>query len=164
MQEVLNLKWNDLKTKSLTPSEYLEKFSDKPAIQKYYKEYKPKMDYIDGIIDRLRDKDERLKILVIGAKWCKDCTMQVPRFLRISELLKEYVEFKILYGVKVNPFHKKGEILWSERHSPPEALNNKFALKKIPTFYIFNKDGNLIGRIIERPATGSLERDLFEMI
>ena len=75
------------------------------------------------------------------------------------------VDFKILYGIMTNAFRKPGETIWHKTRSPPEAVNPKFDLKKIPTFYFFNKNGDHLGAIVENPKYEStLEEDLLEII
>ena len=75
------------------------------------------------------------------------------------------IELKILYGVMVNALHKPGETLWHKQRSPPEAVNPKFDLRKIPTFYFFDGSGKYLGVIVENPKHGStLEEDGFEII
>ena len=101
----------------------------------------------------------------MGAEWCHDCEEQVPSMIKVvKKLNSENIEMKILYGIKVNAFRKEGEILWDKRHSVPEAIDPKFNLTAIPTFYIFQVN-QLIGRIVEHPKRfSSLERDLCKIL
>jgi hypothetical protein len=65
--------------------------------------------------------------------------------------------------VKVDVYKKKNKesIAWNAKKSPQEAVNPKFDLLKIPTIYIFNREGKYFNRIIENPREGStLEEDI----
>jgi len=75
----------------------------------------------------------------------------------------KHIEFRILYGIMVNALHKPGEIIWHKKHSPPEAIDPRFELKAIPTFYFFNKHKELIGIIKEHPKE-TIEEDMLEIL
>ncbi|MFX0025087.1 MAG: thioredoxin family protein [Candidatus Hermodarchaeota archaeon] len=158
------VKWSDLVSSTMTPDDYLKSYNDKIAYN--YETYKLKIDVIKKIEDLLIIKDESLKILAFGADWCPDCSKNIPRMIKIIMYMNKInVEFKILYGIMTNPFHKAGDTIWHKTRSPPEAIDPKFNLKKIPTFYFFNKNGDCLGTIIENPKYKStLEEDLFEII
>lgn len=166
MKKSSSLHWSDLKTESMSPKEYLEKYNNKRKIVKNYEDYAPKIEVIEEIRKILEDKKDGFKILVIGADWCPDCSVNTPRMIKIRNMLNDKIlELKILYGVKVNALRKKEEILWHQSQSPPEAVNPKFNLKKIPTFYFFNKEGKYLARIIENPGVNStLEEDMLKIL
>ena len=86
--------------------------------------------------------------------------------IKIKEVLKSTdFDLKILYGIMVDALHKKNEAIWHKKRSPPEALDPKFNLKKIPTFYFFKADDELIGTIVENPKWEStLEEDMLEIL
>ena len=63
----------------------------------------------------------------------------------------------------VNALHKPGETIWHKTRSPPEAVNPKFELEAIPTFYLFNKNGDYLGQIKENPKK-TIEEDTLEII
>ena len=158
------LKWDDLVSPTITPNEYLAQFSNKVAL--YYKNYEPKKDILNKITVLLKRKEEKLKILVLGAVWCPDCTINIPRMIKITELIPSVIdEFKILYGIVVDALHKPGEVIWHKNRSPLEAINPKFNLKKIPTFYFFNHAGESLDVIVEKPkVNSSLEEELLEIL
>ncbi|TFG13779.1 MAG: hypothetical protein EU535_04370 [Promethearchaeota archaeon] len=149
----------------MSMDEYLKKFSDKIDIQTNFDKYQPKSKHLKHILHLIAKGVNNLKILAIGAEWCHDCAQQVPSMIKVvKELNSDHIEMKILYGIKVNAFRKEGEILWDKRHSVPEAIDPKFNLTSIPTFYIF-QDNQLIGRIVEHPKRfSSLERDLCNIL
>jgi len=144
------LKWKDIISSTMTPNEYMEEFSDKIAFN--YKSYYPKKEVLQEITQLLVTRNEKLKIAVLGAEWCPDCNKNVPRMIKIIRSLENLdIEFKILYGIMVNALHKPDEPLWHKTRSPPEAVDPKFNLKAIPTFYFFNSSGKLLDIIIENP-------------
>ena len=161
MEKTENVVWSDIKSQTMTSAEYLEKFKDNRIIIRNYNEYIPKKEITGNIIDILTKQNQKLKIFVQGAIWCHDTTREVPRMVKIVEDLKDKSEIRILYGINVNPLRKKGESLWSVR--PPEAVDPKFNLSAVPTFYLFNGDGMFLGKIIERPNK-SLEEDIVDIL
>jgi len=161
MEKTEKLVWSDIKSQTMTSAEYLEKFKDNRIIIRNYNEYIPKKEITGKIIDILTKQNQKLKIFVQGAIWCHDTTREVPRMVKIAENLNGKTELRILYGINVNPLRKKGESLWSVR--PPEAVDPKFNLSAVPTFYIFSGDGMLLGKIIERPNK-SLEEDIVDIL
>ena len=159
-----DLKWEDLVSPTMSPEDYLEEFGEK--IEFNYKTYEPKLEILEKIKVLLTEKKETLKIVALGANWCPDCNINVPRMIKNVRLMKSIdVDFKILYGIMVNALHKPGDVVWHKQRSPPEAVQSKFDLKKIPTFYFFNKGGDLLGIIVENPKYSStLEEDLLEIL
>ena len=87
--------------------------------------------------------------LVMGT-WCEDSHREVPRFFKILEAL-DYPENKVTI-IAVN--RKK------EAPSGEEGIYN---IQKVPTM-IVTKYGKEVGRIIESPKSGYLERDLLEIL
>ena len=162
---VLNdLRWSDLVSPTMTPEEYLKLYQDK--ITEVYETYQPKTDILDRIRNFLKSKKEKLHIVALGADWCPDCSKNVPRMIKIAnESNTQDIDLKILYGIMVNALHKPGEIIWHKKRSPPEAIDPKFDLKAIPTFYFFNEAGEYIGVIVENPKwTSTLEGDILELL
>ncbi|MBA7675940.1 hypothetical protein ES703_84179 [subsurface metagenome] len=164
MSNKSKLKWNDLISPSMSPDDYLKEFGDK--IEFNYKTYEPKVDILERIKDLLEKKNEKLKIVALGADWCPDCNRNVPRMIKnIKTIKSNNIDLRILYGIMVNALHKPGETIWHKKRSPPEALDPKFDLKKIPTFYFFNGNDDLIGIIVENPKWEStLEDDILEIL
>lgn len=159
-----DLKWKDLVSPTMSPDDYLKEYGEK--IENNFKTYEPKLDVLENISTLLKEKNQKLKIVALGADWCPDCNRNVPRMIKIQKSMKnEDVDFKILYGIMVNALHKPGETIWHKKRSPPEAVKAIFDLKKIPTFYFFNDHGKLIGVIVENPKYSStLEEDLLEIL
>ena len=162
MTTKFDLKWDDLVSPTMNPDDYLKQSGEK--IEYNYKTYKPKSEVLEKIKDLLDKNKERLNIIALGADWCPDCNRNVPRMIKIVKLMKSKdIEFRILYGIMVNALHKPGETIWHEKRSPPEAVDPRFELKAIPTFYFFNKHKELIGVIIENPKE-TIEEDMLEIL
>ena len=164
MKSKLDLKWSDLVSPAMNPDEYLETYGDR--IKKVYETYEPKSNILTSIKDFLKIKKEKLKIVALGADWCPDCSRNVPRMIKIVKNIEtQDVDLKILYGIMVNALHKPGETIWHKNRSPPEAIDPKFDLKAIPTFYFFNENGDYLGVIVENPEYSStLEEDILKII
>lgn len=164
MNSISDLKWNDLISPTMTPDKYLEIYGDK--LRKVYESYEPKSEIIEKIKKFLKSKQEKLKIVALGADWCPDCLRNIPRMIKLAkDINTKDVSLKILYGIIVNALHKPGETIWHKKRSPPEATDSKFALKAIPTFYFFNDAGDYIGVIVENPKWSStLEEDILEIL
>ncbi|TKJ22353.1 MAG: hypothetical protein CEE43_07320 [Promethearchaeota archaeon Loki_b32] len=164
MNSKFDLKWSDLVSPTMTPDEYLKIYGDK--IKRVYESYEPKSDTLNDIKNLLKNKKEKLKIIALGADWCPDCSRNVPRMIKIVKFLNtEEVGLQILYGIMVNALHKPGETIWHKNRSPPEAIDPKFDLKAIPSFYFFNDAGEYLGIIVENPEYSStLEEDILKIL
>jgi len=160
------LKYNDLISPTLSPDDYFELYKDKQVIKSNFESYTPKLEILDKIKKILKEKDQKLMIIALGADWCPDCTSNLPNMIKIIKTIdSDDVTLQILYGIMVNALHKPGEVVWHKKRSPPEAIDPKFGLKAIPTFYFFNKTGDLIGLIVEHPKWHStLEEDMLEIL
>ncbi|MHA1670243.1 MAG: thioredoxin family protein [Promethearchaeota archaeon] len=162
MTTQFDLKWDDLVSPTMNPDDYLEQYGEK--IEFNYKTYEPNSEVLEKIKKFLREKNEKLNIVALGADWCPDCNKNVPRMIKIIKLMKSNdIEFQILYGIMVNALHKPGESIWHKKRSPPEAIDPRFELKAIPTFYFFNKHKNFIGIIKEHPKE-TIEEDMLEIL
>ena len=160
------LKYDDLISPTHSPDEYLKLYKDKLEFIKNFESYEPKSDVLENIKETLKEKNQKLKIVALGADWCPDCSRNVPHIIKIIKTINSNdVNLQILYGIMVNALHKPGEVIWHKRRSPPEAIDPKFDLKAIPTFYFFNASGDLIGVIVEHPKWAStLEEDMLEIV
>ena len=162
MTTKFDLKWDDLVSPTMSPEDYLEQFKEKIEIN--YKTYEPKSEILEKIKNLLDKNKEKLKIVALGADWCPDCNRNVPRMIKIVKLMQSKdIEIRILYGIMVNALHKPGETIWHKKRSPPEAVDPRFELKAIPTFYFFNKNKKFIGLIKEHPKE-TIEEDMLEIL
>ena len=159
------LKWSDIKSEAMSMDEYLKEFEDREDIINNYENYIPKSKHLTHIEVFMEEIPGSLGIFVMGAVWCPDSTEQIPDMIKIlKELNSDNIEMRILYGIKMNLPRKNGEILWDKNTSPLEAVDPKFDLVAIPTFYFFIDD-EYVGRIVEHPKKFStLERDFCNII
>ena len=117
-------------------------FKQYPIFKSKYKSYEVNTMYDLSII---RDMD----FVIMFGTWCHDSKREVPRMLRILDLAGVSLEQISLIGVDINKEEPKGR----------EKIYN---LKNTPTL-IFLKNGEEVGRIIERPKI-SLEADLISLM
>ena len=117
-------------------------FKQYPIFESKYKSYEVNTMYDLSII---RDMD----FVIMFGTWCHDSKREVPRMLRILDLAGVSLEQISLIGVDINKEEPKGR----------EKIYN---LKNTPTL-IFLKNGEEVGRIIERPKI-SLEADLINLM
>lgn len=166
MKDIKKLTWSDIQSDLMNPKDFKQKINDKVEKWKNYKEYKPDPKTIEKIKTLLKKRNEKVKIIAIGAEWCGDCAIQLPRMLKISEQFdKNIFEFYVLYGVMVDALKKNGDSKWHEKKSPPEATDPKFNLHAIPTIYMFDNQGQYLSRIVEKPTKkGTLEDELFYLL
>ena len=98
-------------------------------------------------------KKERLNsynIVVFIGTWCEDSHREFPRLI------------KILDALKYNP-DKLQLIAVNRKKESPSGEEGLYNVKKVPTI-ILKKYGKEIGRIVEMPETGYLERDLLNIL
>jgi thiol-disulfide isomerase/thioredoxin len=110
-----------------------------------YNGYQP----LQGVIEKLasEQKDDLSIVTVLGI-WCPDSRREVPRFMKIVELMKFPAEQMTFIGVD------------NEKLSPLGDYD-KLGIERVPTFIIY-KNKIELGRIIENPVA-SLEQDLLDI-
>jgi len=96
-----------------------------------------------------RDKLENITITVVIGTWCGDSKRETPRFVKIIEHLKYPQDNIVAIGV-------------NRQKKAPGTEVEELNIEYVPTF-IFVKDGQEIGRIIETPEE-SLEKDMLKII
>ncbi len=111
-----------------------------------YPAYNPNGD----VLIALKEKIKGIKCVIILGTWCGDSKEQVPRFLKIIDML----------GI---PFEEMKIISVDRNKEAPEMnIKEQYKIEKVPTF-IFYRGDTEIGRIIETPIE-SLEKDLLNII
>lgn len=157
--EVLTL--DRLKSTPVSVAEYVagvEPDDKRRLHEKNFDEYAPDPDALTEIRRLLDARGESLTLLVIGASWCPDCQRNVPALGKVEAVLDDpRFVVRVLGGVKTRPLKKKRDgkgdkqVVWAVPPSPPEAADPAFDLRKIPTIYLFDREGRLLGRIVENP-------------
>lgn len=110
-----------------------------------YNGYQPKAKYLK----KINSADQNYEIVLVLATWCHDSKMQVPRFYRLLDLAG--IDAGAMTVICVDGHKTGGDV----------SLEGK-EIVRVPTF-IFYRDGNEIGRIIESPEK-SLEKDYWEIV
>ncbi|MCZ2083028.1 MAG: thioredoxin [Flavobacteriales bacterium] len=103
-----------------------------------------------ALVELKKEKLSSYNITLVMGTWCEDSHREVPRLFKILEALN-YPEAKLTM-IAVN-----------RKKEAPSGEEGPFNIQKVPTI-IVQKYGKEIGRIIENPSTGYLERDLLEIL
>ncbi len=98
------------------------------------------------IIEKTKPLSNNISSIVIFGSWCRDSKNNVPKIIKIFELLN----IKTKYIGVLRSGERKLEVY------------KKFSVKRIPTI-IFYKNGKEIGRIIENPME-TLEKDIYKIL
>jgi thiol-disulfide isomerase/thioredoxin len=130
----------------ITPEKIVETV---PAYAQRRTDYKPDLTVLEMMKSYVRAGD---RVEVYMGTWCDDSAREVPKFLRISDDLKSQfgVELPVTF-VAVD----------RSKQQPAELLKGK-SVDKVATF-IYYRDGQELGRIVERP-TGLFEDDLLTIV
>ncbi|HET7711201.1 MAG TPA: peptidylprolyl isomerase [Thermoanaerobaculia bacterium] len=112
-------------------------------------EYKPDPAIVDYIASSIQPGD---RVEVFMGTWCDDSQREVPKFLKILDVLKEQ------YGKELPASYVAVD---RSKARPAELLKGK-SIEKIATFIYYRGDQEL-GRIVEKP-TGLLEDDLLAIV
>jgi thiol-disulfide isomerase/thioredoxin len=98
----------------------------------------------------LETRIKKFNILIVMGTWCPDSRREVPRFYKILDSLK-FPETQL----KLITVDRKKKGIAHE--------TNGLNIQRVPTF-IFYKDGNEVGRIIEHPSFDRLEDDVQNIV
>ena len=102
-------------------------------------------------VDELKkEKLNSYGITVVMGTWCEDSHREVPRLMKILESMNF-------------PEQKLTIIAVNRKKEAPNGEEGVYNIQRVPTI-IVQKYGKEIGRIIEYPTTGYLERDLLEIL
>ena len=90
-----------------------------------------------------------VKVIIFGGEWCSDTRLQLPRFIKILEIIQFPKE-----SLKIVFVNKDKQI--------PEDYKT-LQIKFVPTFIVSDNAGKELGRIVENPSK-TLEEDLIKLI
>lgn len=100
-------------------------------------------------LEILKEISTNIQILVFLGTWCPDSQREVPRFLKIMDLIQNsHISYK-LFGL-------------DRTKKDPEGLAENHQLEFVPTFIVLQNDTEL-DRIVERPMV-SIEQDLADIL
>ncbi len=127
----------------LTKTPYNDWFS------KNYENYKPN----ETLIKKSKRKIKGIEVEIFMGTWCGDSKREVPRFYKVIEELN--IDEANIALINVNNTDKQ------YKQSPTNEEKGKL-IHRVPTF-IFYKDGEEMGRIVETPVT-SFEMDIAQLL
>lgn len=136
--------------KMLLGNQLKEQFLKEPYSEWYTKEFN---EYAldQKAVGELRKKNiTSYNLIVFIGTWCEDSHRDFPRLMKILEEVK-YPDSRLTI-IAVN-----------RKKESPTGDEVKYNVSKVPTI-IVEKYGKEIGRIIELPTTGYVERDLVEIL
>ncbi|MCS3869830.1 thiol-disulfide isomerase/thioredoxin [Chryseobacterium ginsenosidimutans] len=136
--------------KMLLGNQLKSKFTEAPYADWYVKEHDEYALDQKAIGELKKNKINSYSITVFMGTWCEDSHRDFPRLMKILEELK-YPENKLTI------------IALNRKKESPNGDETLFNVQKVPTI-IVQKYGKEIGRIIEMPTTGYIERDLVEIL
>lgn len=136
--------------KMLLGNQLKDQFTKAPYADWYVKEHDEYAIDQKAIEELKKNKINSYNITVFMGTWCEDSHRDFPRLLKILEELKY-------------PDNKMSIIALNRKKESPSGEESKYNIQKVPTI-IVEKYGKEIGRIIEMPTTGYIERDLVEIL
>jgi hypothetical protein len=111
------------------------------------------------VVAELKKYINDFTVILFSASWCRDSRAGVPVFALLETEIG--LEARVFGGMKTAPFDK--EHTWEIPPSPPEA--ETWGVTAVPWIVVFTKDGQEVGKIIERPTWGkTMEEELLEII
>lgn len=136
--------------KMLLGAQTMDQFQKEPYKDWFVKEHDEYQLDQKSIADLKKEKLVTYNLVVFVGTWCEDSHREFPRLM------------KILEAVNYNP-EKMQVIAVNRKKESPDGEEGLFNIQKVPTI-IVKKYGKEIGRIIEMPETGYLERDLLNIL
>lgn len=136
--------------KMLLGTQTLSQFHKEPYEAWYKEEYNGYTYDNEAIKTLKKEKIGNYNITIFLGTWCPDSHREFPRFIKILEQLNY-------------PMQKLTIIAVNRKKEAPNGEEGSYNIQKVPTF-IISKYGKEIGRIIESPKSGWLERDLVEIL
>ncbi len=147
----------DIRIRTKSVKEYIDAVDEKnrEILMEKYHNYELKTD----ILDELKETTKDLTVVVMSALWCKDCKNAVPVLLHLEE--KIGLEVRMFSGIKTAPLDPNRQ--WAIPPSPPEV--DDWKVKAIPWFEFFDKEGNRIATLIEKPTVKeTLEEEILYVL
>lgn len=85
-------------------------------------------------------------VVIASRRSCSDCIRNLPRMAHIADLMPGWT--------------------WEVYASSDDpGRSAALKIKAVPTFIVYDREGGLeLGRIVENPASGSLESDLLHIV
>jgi thioredoxin family protein len=107
-----------------------------------YEGYEPDL----ALIEQIKKLQPEAHVIVPSRYSCSDCARNMPMMARIADFLPGWT-----WDVYIHPEHRD--------------RSADLGIIAIPTFIVYDREGGReLGRIIENPTSGSLERDLLDIL
>jgi hypothetical protein len=136
--------------KMLLGAQLKDQFVKEPYSEWYTKEFNEYQMDQKAVAELKKNKITAYDLVVFMGTWCEDSHRDFPRLMKILEEVK-YPDSRLTI-IAVN-----------RKKESPNGEESKYNVSKVPTI-IVQKYGKEIGRIIEMPTTGYIERDLVEIL
>lgn len=136
--------------KMLLGHQLKEQFSKEPYSEWYTKEFNEYALDQKAVTELRKNSINSYNLIVFVGTWCEDSHRDFPRLMKILEEVK-YPDSRLTI-IAVN-----------RKKESPTGDEVKYNVSKVPTI-IVEKYGKEIGRMIEMPTTGYVERDLVEIL
>lgn len=127
-----------------------EQFMKEPYSEWYTKEFNEYALDQKAVGELRKNNITSYNLIVFVGTWCEDSHRDFPRLMKILEEVKY-------------PDSRLAIIAVNRKKESPTGDEVKYNVSKVPTI-IVEKYGKEIGRIIEMPTTGYVERDLVEIL
>lgn len=127
-----------------------DQFLKEPFSEWYIKEHDEYAMDTEAVAQLKKEKLNAHQIVVFLGTWCEDSHREFPRLMKILESTNY-------------PMEKLSIIAVNRKMEAPSGEEGLYNIRKVPTI-IVKKYGRELGRIVENPKSGYLERDLLEII
>ncbi|MCX8524862.1 thioredoxin family protein [Chryseobacterium formosus] len=136
--------------KMLLGAQLKDQFVKEPYSEWYTKEFNEYQIDQKAVSELKKNKITTYDLIVFIGTWCEDSHRDFPRLMKILEEVKY-------------PDSRMTIIAVNRKKESPNGEESKYNVSKVPTI-IVQKYGKEIGRIIEMPTSGYIERDLVEIL
>jgi len=136
--------------KMLLGNQLKDQFLKEPYSEWYSKEFNDYALDQKAVGELKKNKINSYNLIVFMGTWCEDSHRDFPRLMKILDEVKF-------------PDSRLTIIAVNRKKESPAGDESKYNVQKVPTI-IVEKFGREIGRIIEMPTTGYIERDLVEIL
>ncbi len=136
--------------KMLLGNQLKEQFLKAPYADWYVKEHDEYALDQKAVSELKKEKIGTYDIIVFIGTWCEDSHRDFPRLMKILEAANY-------------PENKLNIIAVNRKKESPTGDESLYNLQKVPTI-ILKRYGKEVGRIVEMPTTGYIERDLAEIL
>ena len=136
--------------KMLLGNQLKEQFLKAPYADWYVKEHDEYALDQKAVSELKKEKIGTYDMIVFMGTWCEDSHRDFPRLMKILEAVNY-------------PENKLNIIAVNRKKVSPTGDESLYNLQKVPTI-ILKRYGKEIGRIVEMPTTGYIERDLVEIL